>query len=142
WTRPGSWKLVEDRVYRVGWAPDPPFQAAGADGQPTGMAIELVREAAKRRGIRLEWVRQPGGADAALRDRRVDLWPLIAILPERSAYAHITEPYLETEHCFLVHAESPYKEVQDLAGALISYHNLRVNERNVRLALPSATLLA
>ena len=142
WTPACGWKLVEDRIYRVGWDPDPPFQVVGADGQPTGMAIELLREAAKRRGIRIEWVRQPGGADAALRDRKVDLWPLITILPERSSYAHITEPYLETEHCFLVHAESPYREVQDLAGALISYHNLRVNERNVRLVLPSATFLA
>src|SRR5947207_14186002 len=58
------WKRT-DRIYRIGWYPDPPFQTAGADARPTGLAIELVREAARRRGIRHEWVRQPDGADAA-----------------------------------------------------------------------------
>src|SRR5262249_51776674 len=81
-------RKTEDRVYSIGWEPDPPFQAVGANGQATGLAVELVREAARRRGVRLEWVRQPGGADTALRDQKVDLWPLLAILPERRTYVH------------------------------------------------------
>jgi PAS domain S-box-containing protein len=132
----------EDRVYRIGWYPDPPFQAADPDGHATGLAIELVREAAKRRGIRLDWIRQTGGADAALRERRVDLWPLLTLIPERRQTVHITEPYLETEHCFLVRAESGFTETRDLAGALISLHDLRINRINLKLALPGARLLA
>ena len=123
WKGTGRWK-PEDRVYRIGWDPDPPFQAVGADAHPTGLAIELVREAARRRGIRHEWVRQPGGADAALRDQKVDLWPLLTVIPERKGRVHITEPYLETEHCFLVRAESGFTEIRDLARALISYPRL------------------
>src|ERR1700751_1742814 len=103
----------EDRVYRIGWDPDPPFQAADRDGNATGLAIELVREAARRRGIRLEWVHQGGGADTALRERKVDLWPLLTLIPDRTRYVHITEPYLETEHCFLVRAESVFTETRD-----------------------------
>jgi PAS domain S-box-containing protein len=135
-------KKPEDRVYRIGWDPDPPFQAADPEGRGTGLAIELVREAARRRGIRLEWVRQRGGADAALRDQKVDLWPLLTLVPERRQYVHITEPYLETEHCFLVRAESGFTETRDLAGALISFHDLRINRINLKMALPGARLLA
>jgi PAS domain S-box-containing protein len=131
----------EDRVYRIGWDPDPPFQAAGLNGRATGLAVELVREAARRRGIRLEWVRQGGSADAALRDRKVDLWPLLTLIPERRRRLHITEPYLETEHCFLVRAESGFTDTRDLATALISFHDLRVNRVNLSLALPGARLL-
>ncbi len=140
WTGTGR-SIPENRVYRIGWEPDPPFQAVGLEGQATGLAVELVREAARRRGIRLEWVRQTGGADAALRDRHVDLWPLITIIPERTRYIHFTEPYLENEHCFLVRADSIYRETPDLAGALISHNGIRINERNLRILLPSARLL-
>jgi two-component system, cell cycle sensor histidine kinase and response regulator CckA len=141
WTGTIRWR-PENRVYRIGWEPDPPFQAIGADGQATGLAVELVREAARRRGIRLEWIRQPSGPDAALRDRKVDLWPLITIIPERRRYLHFTEPYLGTEHCFLVRADSVYTEIGDLAGALISHNGTRINERNLRILLPNARLMA
>jgi ABC-type amino acid transport substrate-binding protein len=106
------------------------------------LAIELVREAARRQGIKLEWVRLQGGADAALRDQKVDLWPLLTVIPERKSQVHITEPYLETEHCFLVRTDSGITHIRDLARALISYHDLRINRRNVSLALPGARLLA
>src|SRR5947208_904737 len=135
-------RALENRVYRIGWDPDPPFQAEDLKGQATGLAVELVREAARRRGIRLEWVRLPDGPDAALRDRKVDLWPLITIIPERKRYLHLTEPYLETEHCFLVRAESAYTTTQDLSGALISHNGMRINERNLRTLLPNARLVA
>src|SRR5260370_42165552 len=105
---------AESRVYRIGWDPDPPFQAPGADGRATGLAIELVREAARRQGIKLEWVRQQGGADAALRDQNVDLWPLLTVIPERKSHIHITEPYLETEHCFLVRTDSGITDIRDM----------------------------
>jgi two-component system cell cycle sensor histidine kinase/response regulator CckA len=137
-----GWRILEDRVYRIGWNPDPPFQAEDLKGQATGLAVELVREAARRRGVRLEWVRQPGGPDGALRDRKVDLWPLITIIPERSGYIHFTEPYLETEHSFLVRAESAYTKTQDLSGALISHNGERINDRNLRTLLPNARLLS
>jgi two-component system, cell cycle sensor histidine kinase and response regulator CckA len=131
-----------DRVYKIGWDADPPFQAAGADGRPTGLAVELVREAARRRGIRLEWVHyQHGGADSALRDQKVDLWPLLSIMPERKNRVHISQPYLETEHCFLVRSESGVAEIHSLANALISYHDLPINRWDIGLALPSARLL-
>jgi signal transduction histidine kinase len=71
---------LEKRVHS--WESDPPFQAAGSDGKPTGLAIELVREAARRRGIQLEWLLQTGSSEAALRNKKVDLWPLITITPE------------------------------------------------------------
>ena len=67
---------------------------------------------------------------------------MIAIIPERSGYIHFTEPYLETEHCFLVRAESAYSKTQDLSGALISHNGVRINERNLRTLLPNARLLA
>jgi PAS domain S-box-containing protein len=132
---------LEDRVYRIGWESDPPFQAIGPDGKPTGLAIELVREAARRRGLRLEWLLQTGGSEASLRSKKVDLWPLITITPERKNVIHITDPYLESEQCILVLGSSPHLRLQDLAGATISYYDLPMNERHLRNYLPDAQLV-
>jgi len=47
---------VSSRLYRIGWENDPPEQFPDSKGQPTGLAVELVREAARRSGIQLQWV--------------------------------------------------------------------------------------
>ena len=55
------------RVYTVGWAALPAGNA-GSDGDPTGLAVEIVREAARRRRMRLRWVFQEVDPDTALRN--------------------------------------------------------------------------
>lgn len=132
----------EERVYRIGWADNPPFQQRGQDGRATGFAVELVREAARRRGIRLEWVEEHRNSEMALRSKKVDLWPLILITPERKKVIHITEPYFETAPCYVVRAHSKYKQPADLATARISYADLPINYRIVHGSLPNAQLLA
>ncbi|HKE24496.1 MAG TPA: PAS domain S-box protein [Bryobacteraceae bacterium] len=129
------------RVYRIGWQNDPPFQETSPDGLPAGLAIELVQNAARNRGIRLQWVNYPGGVEAALRSRDVDLWPLMTILPERKGVFYISKPYLRHDNVLLVHAESPYSRRQDLTSAIISYYELPVNGRLLHLAIPGARLI-
>src|SRR5215471_11802662 len=72
-----------NRIYIIGWDVDPPDQIPTESGEPTGFAVELVREAAKRRGIRLKWVLRPESSEAALRNKAVDLWPMMTITEER-----------------------------------------------------------
>ena len=36
-----------NRTYRIGWFASPPFAVRGADGKPTGIAIDLVNQAAR-----------------------------------------------------------------------------------------------
>ncbi|GIU73638.1 MAG: hypothetical protein KatS3mg004_0725 [Bryobacteraceae bacterium] len=49
-----SERLLRERVWRIGWEDDPPNMFTGPDGRPSGFGPELVNQAAKRRGIRLE----------------------------------------------------------------------------------------
>src|SRR5579863_3485444 len=126
----------DDRVYRIGWEDDPPFQAKGKDGVPTGLAIELVRNAAQRGGVRLEWVWRPGSSEEVLRSRKVDLWPLITNTPERRRVIHISDPYMQHENCFLVRADSPYSKAEDLSSATVSYYYLPINEHLLHSAAP------
>jgi two-component system, cell cycle sensor histidine kinase and response regulator CckA len=132
---------VPDRVYRIGWQADPPFQTRGSNGEASDLAIDLVRAAARRRGVQLEWVERPEGGEAALLAKNVDLWPFLTVTPERLEIVHISDPFLETELCLLVPAASRFTSVPDLSRAAVSVHDMPINLRWVHATLPDARLL-
>jgi PAS domain S-box-containing protein len=135
------WRRVDDRVYVIGWQNSPPFQEQAADGSPTGLAVDLVRDAARRRGIRLRWAWCPEGPEPALFKRKVDLWPLITITPEREAKLHISKPFLQHDYDLLVRAKSAYSQVQDLKGGSVSYVWMLIDQQFLSGLLPHARLV-
>jgi signal transduction histidine kinase/ActR/RegA family two-component response regulator len=80
-------------MYRMGFQDSPPRQFVSKSGEPYGPSIETAREAARRAGVALQWVLAPEGPDAALTSGKVDLWPLVADLPERRKFFYVTEPF-------------------------------------------------
>jgi len=115
----------------IGFADNPPYQSVAADGSVSGLAVEVVREAAKRKGIALTWILLPEGPDSALSSGRADLWPLVADLPERKKHMHISAPWLQNEYCLLTSQALTLLLPKDLAGRKVA-----------RLALPIHVLLA
>jgi signal transduction histidine kinase len=87
---------------RIGYEFDPPYHYRGDDGRPRGIAVDIVDEAARRAGVRLEWTFFPGSRWTLVRDGHADLWPLLAILPEREGQVHISAPYLTSDLYLLV----------------------------------------
>jgi PAS domain S-box-containing protein len=126
-----------ERTYKIGWQPSPPYQVA-ANGQPTGLAVDLVREAARRRGINLIWVLWTNTSESALRGNAVDIWPLITITPERLKTFHITEPYMEAEHTLLVRDDSSFQNPQDLRDATVGLSNPSIDRFLLHAFLPNA----
>lgn len=102
WWRGGLW---EDRTYWMGFQDSMPAQWRAADGAPTGVVVDLVGEAARRRGIKLRWRFEKDGPDSALKRGAVDLWPLVSDLPRRRGHIRFTEPYINQKY-FLVTLES------------------------------------
>src|SRR4051812_7840483 len=72
---------LHERVFRVGYQDVPPVQFRGGDGQAAGVSIDIFNEAARHRGIRLEWVWAPEGPEPNLRSGAVDLWTEMGDLP-------------------------------------------------------------
>jgi len=103
------------RVYRMGFENSPPRQFVSATGEPYGPTIDLLRAAAKHAGIQLQWVHAPEGPDAALESGRIDLWPLMARLPERLKRIYISEPYEEESFWVAFLKESGITASDDLA---------------------------
>src|SRR5436190_15083605 len=66
---------IPQRTLRIGFEVVPPVQLRTANGF-AGLAVETVREAARRAGVSLEWVETGTSSEEALRRRLVDLWPI------------------------------------------------------------------
>ncbi len=124
------------RVYRIGYGNDAPFHFVGTDGAPSGLAYELVREAARRSDIRLEWV-----SKATLDLGDLDLWVLVTETPERMSQMHLTEPYLQAESGFIVRVDSPVRDASELRKARISCRNLLVVRHVLEKLMPEAQIV-
>jgi len=133
---------IYERTYRIGFENDPPFHFPDAQGQPTGLVVDVINEAARRSGLRLAWSFQPGSSDQALLSGRMDLWPLMTIRPERRGKVHITEPYRESEVCLIVRAESPARELGDFAGQVIAHNGQPLATRVLKAEVPDARQVA
>ena len=120
----------------------PPFQVRGEDGKAAGLSVDLVNEAARRRGIALEWIFWPESSESALDRKIVDLWPLITITPDRLKKFHISEPYLTHEHCLLVRDDSRYRKTEDLAAATVGIANPAIDMLHLGRVLPNAKPMA
>ncbi len=129
WLRPAP--IDRETVYRIGYGNDEPLHFAGSDGQPAGLAVELVQEAARRAGIRLEWVHGRGFNQAAM-----DLWVLQTLRRDRRQTHHLSAPFLQTESCFLVRADSPIRTLADLAAARVSYADYAALRDTLTVLLP------
>src|SRR5215510_576961 len=129
---------MPQRPLRIGFEPNPPVQIR-TDCGFTGLAVETVNEAAKRAGVRLKWVETGTSSDEAFQKGLVDLWPLMADLPERRKRVHLSEPWLHSSHILLLRAGSPSLE-QDSTGP-IALFKLPLHARLVRAKFPVAQLV-
>ncbi len=97
---------IPHRTMRIGVEPNPPFQIRTETGY-SGIAVDVVNEAARRAGIRLEWVETGLSSDESFKRGLVDLWPLMADLPYRRTQVHLSLPWVISSHILLTRAALP-----------------------------------
>ena len=97
---------VPQRTLRIGFESNPPVQIRTENGF-SGLAVETVNEAAKRAGIKLEWVETGTSSDEAFRKGLVDLWPLMVDFPDRRKHVHFARPWMHSSNVLLVRDGSP-----------------------------------
>jgi hypothetical protein len=76
-----------------------PISYRDADGNYAGFAVDVLNEAARREGIRIEWRSTNGSKDAegALSSGRIDLIPAGLITAERQNYFYVSAPWWSLE---------------------------------------------
>jgi PAS domain S-box-containing protein len=134
-------EAIHERVWRIGWEDDPPNMFTAEGGKPDGFGPELVSEAARRAGIRLEWVYCPESAERAVRSGKVDLWPTMTVLEERKPHVYFSTPYLNNYMKFVVRQDSGLRNVADLRGRKIAAKDLPINLVKAREWAPGAFVI-
>ena len=110
-----------DTVLRVGIYQSPPYLLERADGAADGAAVAILKEAARRRGIRLRWSIEKEGPDLALAAGKVDLWPLLDGTASRDGTMHVSPPWMVSEFVLLTSKSSGAMTLEQAAGKRVAY---------------------
>ena len=102
------------QVYRIGYGHFPPFMMRNADGSPGGFAVEVVKEAARRRRIELEWSLVRDGPTAPFAGHEIDLYPLYALTTPSRAAVHLSQPWWENSLALVVDKRRGFQAPEDL----------------------------
>jgi len=140
WWLAGFYHLAAPQPFRIGYEISPPYQYMKSDGTPAGLAIEIFKEACRRRNIPIEWVHcpKPGGPDINLANGNVDLWPLVGDLPERRDLFYITKPWLENSLCLITREDTQVFTPADTVGRPLWHYNSRLALRELKANFPGA----
>jgi len=125
-------------VYKVGYTNFPPLMTNAA-GVPGGFAVDVVKEAARRTGIRIEWVLVRSGPEALLKSGAIDLYPLMANLPERKHRVHISQAWWESPLALVVDRKANFKSPEEVDGRPIAVVGFSVAEQISRQVFPNST---
>jgi len=113
-------RAVRQRTYRVGVDHAPPYNILTPGKPPSGLAVEVLSEAARRQNITLQFVETSLPVDDAFRQGLVDLWPAATDTPERRKWLHAANPWLANRLCIVSRASNPVRAVSDLRGKRVS----------------------
>ena len=144
----GGWMLLRlrdparaSRPFRIGFQQSPPYQYVAANGTPAGPAVEIVAEAARRRHIPFEWILSPEGPEPNLKSGKVDLWPLLADLPERHKFLYISHPWLTNSFWLATLETSDISTPKDTVGRSVLHLNVSATNRLAQAYFPGARLV-
>lgn len=133
---------ASEKLYRVGVDHSPPFYAFRPDGSVTGLGVDVLNEAARRRNIRLQWIPLTNmPLDDALEKRTVDLWPLVGSTKSRREKLFLSKPWLESDYVLLSSASFPIRNPVDAAGRTVAHARLKLTAIIAQEYLSQSTLL-
>lgn len=116
----------------------------GPDGAPSGVSVDLAREAGRRLGLPVELVpfASAGAVVEAVKARQVDL-AFVAIDPVRAADTEYTAPYVVIEGAYMVRNDSPLQrnEEVDRPGTRVAVGRGSVYDLFLTRELRAATLV-
>ena len=124
--------------FRMGYFSSPPILLVQPDGTATGPLVDIVNQAALRRGIPIQWVYAPEGAEIAMPQRKIDMWPFIGIYPERKIVMHITEPWTTGAYWLVTPENSGINDLADMTGRTVASFNVGIAKWLVHTDLPNA----
>jgi signal transduction histidine kinase/CheY-like chemotaxis protein len=135
-------RMPLQRTFRIGFQDNPPLQYADAQGRPTGAVPDLIDLAARRAGLRLEWVYTAEGIERTLSTNGFDLWPVAVDLPERRRRIYVSTPWAKVAYAIVSLPSRPVSRPQDVAGkTLAATTRISADARVIQRYFPHASVV-
>jgi signal transduction histidine kinase/CheY-like chemotaxis protein len=131
-------RTLFDRTYRIGAEDSPPYVLLAPDGSATGFAVDILSEAARRRGIHLQWVPVHSAIDEAFTRGLVDMWPNVSVTAERRGQFHLTNEWLRTTICLVSLSDSGVLRPSDVANRTVARLDNSIMAATVHQYMPLA----
>jgi signal transduction histidine kinase/ActR/RegA family two-component response regulator len=138
----GNSQLLQSKVWRVGFHHTSPFLFRHEDGEATGFARDVLDEAARRAGVRLEWVYIPEGAARGFSDGTIDLYPRSSAVAGMARAPHISRPWFESYYGLVSEAKRGRSEMPKVDGAVVLTGSTPFVQAFAKQRLPGAQLEA
>ncbi|MGA3202871.1 MAG: response regulator [Bryobacteraceae bacterium] len=129
---------LRGRAFRIGYEEVPPSQFVGPDGSARGAVIDVMEEAARRRGIRLKWVQSGAGSERSLSVGETDLWAIFSDLPWRRSRFFVSRPYTFVRYWLVVDQNSRLTSASQMNGRLAAKYPPGMMEAAARWFFPAA----
>ena len=126
---------------RAGFNSYVPYVMPGPDGKPQGLAVEIVTEAARRANIRIRWVPADDRIDDALRQGKVDFFPMITLTAARVSEFDASEPWWENEAGLISRETDPLEPGATINGKKIAIRGLPILKVLAKTLFPHSTLV-
>ena len=108
-------------VNRIGANRSSSFVHISEAGEVSGLAFDVMSEAARRRGIHLQWVITNEPADASFQKGAIDLYPTGAYSDWRQQHLHLTSSWLLSNVVLVSRSEQPIRSLYEIGERSISY---------------------
>lgn len=129
------------RTLRIGFQNSAPYHFPDSNGNPSGPAVDVIRAAAHRQNIDLQWVFSPEGPEKAISSGAVDLWPILGDLPERRRLLYISAPWTAMTYALVVNQDLHLERLEDLGNRSLAVAKISLDSRLARQYFSKATFV-
>ncbi|EGX57327.1 ABC transport system, periplasmic solute-binding protein precursor [Streptomyces zinciresistens K42] len=139
-----KYKLVQNGVITAGTqAEQPPFAVTDASGNPSGFAVDLMNEAAKRLDVKVQYkTTNLQGILAGLSAGQYDIGVAgVGATPERARQVSFTVPYYWGFTAVLTEKGAAQRELADFDGKRVGVVSGSVQEAFVTQRMPKSRLV-
>ncbi len=133
-------RQVRARTYRIGADHAPPYYFLKPGAPPEGLSVDLMNDAARLAGLKLEWVPVKGAPDDALDAGRADIWPGLSSSDLRQKKYYVSEPWLTNKYVLVILKENAFVGKPDMNGKLLGIRAGPFANERARKLLPGVRL--
>ncbi|HEY3739331.1 MAG TPA: response regulator, partial [Bryobacteraceae bacterium] len=135
----GAWKTYQKpdpRVYRMGAYRASRYVQISSTGAVSGLAFDVMTEAARRSGVKLTWVVTDDEPDISFRTGTFDMYPTATPSEWRKRNLHMTSSWLMSSMVLISKSEQPVRSLKDAGAGRIAFRESPGVEEQLTKVIP------